>query len=316
MSIVRRERRKKNFTIVDNAIFDDRNLSPDAMAILMFLLSKPDDWEVSLEHLRGHFTRRSEKGRRALGRDYIAAIMRELRSAGYAELVWLRDPVTREIKGSTYVIRDEPSPSEGRDTDNPLLGDQAAPETRVSRGPETPGPGKGVDLLRTESLPRTDSDQTPSPQPPQAIGPTFEAFAKAFECDDTMPLKPARKAFARLTAEEQRAAIIGAERNAKACREKRRQRLSPQVWLRQRGWETASSVAEQSNSGEADMAKTRGVWIADESPQGDAWRKYLRASGKGMPFMTDSALHKGRGYYRPSEWPPGYEARPSAAPVK
>lgn len=63
------------------------------------------------------------------------------------------------------------------------------------------------------------------------------------------------------------------------------------------------------------MAKTRGVWIADESPQGDAWRKYLRASGKGMPFMTDSALHKGRGYYRPSEWPPGYEARPSAAPI-
>ena len=52
--IIRRSR-NSNFTIVPNEPIDDRTVSADALALLVYLLSRPDDWTVHVAQLRSRF---------------------------------------------------------------------------------------------------------------------------------------------------------------------------------------------------------------------------------------------------------------------
>ncbi|CAH6961956.1 hypothetical protein VCHA34P129_40204 [Vibrio chagasii] len=78
MAIIR-TKQKNRFTTVNNQVFADGNLSFQAMGMLTYLLSKPDDWSVSPAHL-AKVTNGSAK---KTGRDGVYAIIKELRKAGY-----------------------------------------------------------------------------------------------------------------------------------------------------------------------------------------------------------------------------------------
>lgn len=49
--IIRRAERPQTFTVIDNAIIEDRALTWEARGLLIFLLSKPDSWSINREWL-------------------------------------------------------------------------------------------------------------------------------------------------------------------------------------------------------------------------------------------------------------------------
>ena len=81
--IIRSARPTANFTIVANSIINDDRLTFKARALLIYLLSKPDDWRTTTAHLA------------SVGPDGIAAVktgMKELELVGYIKRVRERHP--------------------------------------------------------------------------------------------------------------------------------------------------------------------------------------------------------------------------------
>lgn len=73
MAVLRKEK-KENFTVIDNAIFKDYEISYKAKGLLCQMLSLPDEWEYSIEGLA------------KLSNDGVSAVrsaLDELKEAGY-----------------------------------------------------------------------------------------------------------------------------------------------------------------------------------------------------------------------------------------
>lgn len=80
MSTMRRAARPEgNFYILDKAISEDTDLSWAARGMLIYLLGKPDNWEVSVQNL----INQTQKARTKSGRDAVRALIKELAAAGY-----------------------------------------------------------------------------------------------------------------------------------------------------------------------------------------------------------------------------------------
>ncbi len=69
-----RIKKNKNYSVIHNTPIDDRNLSPEALGVVTYLLSKPDNWEVQNHEVRSRFS---------IGRDKMARIFKELKTNGY-----------------------------------------------------------------------------------------------------------------------------------------------------------------------------------------------------------------------------------------
>lgn len=76
MSITRAPRPESNWTQIRNEIIDDHKISFKATAVLIYVLSKPDNWRTSTRHLS---TVKRE------GIDAIRTAMTELEGAGYVK---------------------------------------------------------------------------------------------------------------------------------------------------------------------------------------------------------------------------------------
>ncbi|MEM7478560.1 MAG: hypothetical protein AAF483_26555 [Planctomycetota bacterium] len=76
--IRRRRNYADNFSIIDNRAVNDKRLSWEARGMLLYLMSKPDDWTVSFKNLQNQSR---------AGRDKVYGIMRELINCGYAKRV-------------------------------------------------------------------------------------------------------------------------------------------------------------------------------------------------------------------------------------
>jgi hypothetical protein len=145
MTIIRREH-NGNFTIVPNAIYADRQLSTESIGMVVYLLSRPPNWNARHDHLMKTFR---------LGRQKFERIMWELLCAGYAE----RDAEQprdkrRQFSSYNYVIRDVPLASVP--TDQPL---SVFPQRRSRcRKPDNGNKKERI---------KTDSNKTPSIVPPK-----------------------------------------------------------------------------------------------------------------------------------------------------
>lgn len=100
MTIIRR-RRNRNFTVLANEIFDDEEMSLDALGLLAWLRSRPDNWNLSVEHLRRRFK---------VGRNKMYDLVRELVSAGWVVREQVRDPESNTWGAIEYTVLDEPGP--------------------------------------------------------------------------------------------------------------------------------------------------------------------------------------------------------------
>jgi predicted transcriptional regulator len=92
----------KNFTQVHNNLINDRNLTTNAKAILIYMLSKNDDWQFYEKDITNHF------------QDNVKVIkkgIKELIDKGYVERTKMQDSETKRFV-YIYDVYEQPELSE------------------------------------------------------------------------------------------------------------------------------------------------------------------------------------------------------------
>lgn len=107
MSVLRKEK-NSDFTVIDNAIFRNKELSLKAKGMLCQLLSLPDYWEFSVAGLAKLSTD---------GKSAVTSALNELEEAGYFRREQSRNK--GNFGGAVYVISEVPF-SEKPMTENPI----------------------------------------------------------------------------------------------------------------------------------------------------------------------------------------------------
>ena len=97
MAIIR-TKREHNYTVVSNKVYDKNQLSWQAMGLLGYLLTKPDNWKVMVAELV-NVTKDTKK---PTGSNGVYSIINELKEKGFIS-------VRKNSDGSTdYTVYDEP----------------------------------------------------------------------------------------------------------------------------------------------------------------------------------------------------------------
>lgn len=125
MPIKRRPRHEK-FVQIDHDTIRDRRLSWKARGLLAYLLSLPDDWEISFQEL----TKQSPRDKATS----LRAAFKELLATGYATLQVVRNEAGNRAKGRRYVVADYPMTPEALADmqETPILDPSEVQETRSS----------------------------------------------------------------------------------------------------------------------------------------------------------------------------------------
>jgi hypothetical protein len=111
MSIVRVAKKDQPFTMIANTTLQDTTISLDAKGVLVWLISKPEDWTVYKKHLQKTF---------GIGRERMDRIFDELEQARYVRSRRLRMPdgtfqwewVVHEIPFQEAPLSAYPAPGE------------------------------------------------------------------------------------------------------------------------------------------------------------------------------------------------------------
>lgn len=159
MTTIFRKRLTSNFSVISNEVFES-GLSAEAIGVLCYLLSKPDNWVLIQGHLSSKFD---------CGRDRMQRIISELIDVGYIRKNRPRDPVTKAYLTTEYIIVDsktEPLP------ENPVVG--ATPCEPTDGKPVTGNPP----LLNTEES-NTDSNKSPKRAKRAKVGDYTEDFLQS-----------------------------------------------------------------------------------------------------------------------------------------
>lgn len=94
--------KSNNFSIVSNKIINDKRLSWKARGILIYLLSKPENWTVKMFDLINS----SEKD----GQVSVQNALKELKEMGYVELIRgeFKNDKNENVFGSFYNVYEAP----------------------------------------------------------------------------------------------------------------------------------------------------------------------------------------------------------------
>jgi hypothetical protein len=92
----------RNFTTIPNDPIIDERLSFEALGLLTYLLSRPDNWRVCVQQLRT---------RGSIGRDKIYRLLKELMQRGYVIRRQPRHGESKEFGAYEYIVYDEPQKS-------------------------------------------------------------------------------------------------------------------------------------------------------------------------------------------------------------
>ncbi|WP_027894505.1 hypothetical protein [Calidithermus chliarophilus] len=172
---IRRSRPERDFFLMRNSVAQDKSLTPEALGVLVYLLSQPCDWRVKLEDITGF---------RATGRDRAYRILRELLEARYIVRETLRAE-GGQIVGVEYVVYDERQPvtenqEEVTETLLPEKPDTAKPHTANpdTAEPDTANPDAYKDRVKQSTkITKTDDDgvarareEKPEVTPPPPAG--------------------------------------------------------------------------------------------------------------------------------------------------
>jgi DnaT DNA-binding domain len=136
VSIVRTAKRSQ-YVIIEHAILTDTSLSWDAKGLHCYLLSRPDDWQIRVDHL--------VKQGCGAGRGKIYRMLGELIACGYAERKPLRNASGRIIQHE-YLVYDH----------KVLAKDIPRPDSPLLEKPEVANPDMGQPLVADRTLPIND----------------------------------------------------------------------------------------------------------------------------------------------------------------
>lgn len=172
MSIVRRKR-SEHYTVVPNHIWDDEWISFEAKSLLCYLLSRPDSWQIRIEHL---------KKATGFGRDKCYKLIAELCDRGYAKRETMTDKAGR-FTGQETVIYDEVANDIEPFPDLPDAGNTVS--------------GKSGDIVSTERSTSTENTMSPDGDSER-----FEELWKSFPRTGFPSKAKARDAWNKLSVED------------------------------------------------------------------------------------------------------------------
>ena len=119
-AVVRIQKPEAHFTMVPNALLRDPRLSMGAKGLWAYLNSHRDGFELSQGLLLQHTSS---------GKDHLATIKNELKSAGWMRVDRPRDPKTGQMSGTVWILLDG---SDHRKPDFPTLGESRKSDEPVS----------------------------------------------------------------------------------------------------------------------------------------------------------------------------------------
>lgn len=149
MSIRRAPRPDSNFYMLDKSISEDTRLSWAARGLLIFLLGKPDHWEVSVQNL---VNQTGECIGRPSKRDAVYALLKELEQAGYLARQRGRQE-GGEFSKIDYIVTETPH------TDNPEVVDSPYTDKPDTVEPDRVNPTQASieGLVSIEGSPSTEN---------------------------------------------------------------------------------------------------------------------------------------------------------------
>ena len=119
MAILRKDK-KDHYTVIDNSVFMNYELSYKAKGLLCQMLSLPDGWSFSIEGL----ARLASDGR-----DSVATTLKELENAGYFYRTQCRN--SGKYQGIEYIIAETPF-TENPNTEKPITENPTQLNTKES----------------------------------------------------------------------------------------------------------------------------------------------------------------------------------------
>ena len=153
MSIIRIKRRR-SYTVLSNSLINDARLSWDSLGVLVYLMSKPDDWEISPRQMLN--SKDFQGTRRQLSEHKLyRKVFAELREAGYLDM-------TRFGNGKVlWEVYEEPR-GQSQNAD----GAHCAEHSDEKPSDENPRDDDRQDLIKTDLL--VSTDPLPKEEEPQA----------------------------------------------------------------------------------------------------------------------------------------------------
>jgi hypothetical protein len=150
-TIIRVRNKTENFSIIDNRFVLDKNLSFKAKGILVYLLTRPNDWKVYIAEIASHSVD---------GIDSVKSGLKELKEAGYVVHRVVREK--GKIIAHEYIVYETPLDAKKADkeenttgilpeVENPLLVEQE------SKKPQMEKPQVGKPLVANPVLLNTDN---------------------------------------------------------------------------------------------------------------------------------------------------------------
>ncbi len=175
--IIKRQNRT-NYTTLSNEVVEDSRLSYEALGLLTYLLSRPEDWEVHIDQLRA---------RTKIGRDKLYRIVGELQDAGYMKHE--RERSRGVVTGGRWIVREAPKLERDstRKTESDLLPENTdeAPEPN----PEKPNPAEPHPAFQDAYKGLTDTNSGKAQSERDAGAPAREAEDKIPDRDRLDRLK-------------------------------------------------------------------------------------------------------------------------------
>lgn len=128
MTMFRISKDKNNpYVIVNKGFVNDASLSWKAKGVLLYLLSKPDDWQVYESDIVKHSTD---------GRDSVRTALSELITCGYIKRTRKRDELGR-LSGYEYVVSEVPDQSGKSDIGESNVGESPATNNDGTKNNQT-----------------------------------------------------------------------------------------------------------------------------------------------------------------------------------
>lgn len=308
-----RRRHTKSFVTLENQLVRDRRLSLDEHGMLHYLLSLPDDWEVSRANCARFWD---------IGRDKAARIFRSLRKFGWAQIErvhgddgtflgvrWIitdepgaevpddvldQEVAEKEMPGRGAGMPEEDDAPSNHDTENPCDG---LPVVRVTRSTEKAYHGDYIESTKTESeenrLPQNGVGEKSLEASEGTTLPTFTEMAREWPPDHVLSRVAAEQAWQRLARLARHQAFNVAPRYLEDCRRSSRKVCDLTTYIREARFER---FADARNDGKTFVAKPG-------TPQWHRWHGYLKAMGKPVNFMEAQSV-RGIGWTTNQEWPP------------
>jgi hypothetical protein len=144
--IVKR-RHTGQFAVIPNLTANDEQLTAEALGLLVYLLAKPSDWQVSVENLRKRF---------GMGRNRAYSILSQLENAGYVQKRQGRNVGSNRFKNVEYVVFDSPEAAKEHLDTEPL------PQNRDAEKPQEKAASRFTVYGKQGHILKTDITKPPS----------------------------------------------------------------------------------------------------------------------------------------------------------